>query len=141
MVVQRVRNYYYRMEGYDLHKSTRMERGLNLDRLNPRGVHIGENSEIASGVTILSHRYRFVRSFGERFVWVNMDTYIGDNCVIGVGAIILGGVRIGNEVVVAAGSVVTEDVPSKSIVAGNPARVIESEIDIYQVLILRESKK
>jgi acetyltransferase-like isoleucine patch superfamily enzyme len=64
-----------------------------------------------------------------------MDTYIGDNCVIGVGAIILGGVRIGNEVVVAAGSVVTEDVPSKSIVAGNPARVIESEIDIYQVLI------
>jgi acetyltransferase-like isoleucine patch superfamily enzyme len=44
-------------------------------------------------------------------------------------------VRIGNEVVVAAGSVVTEDVPSKSIVAGNPARVIESEIDIYQVLI------
>lgn len=39
-----------------------------------------------------------------------------------------GGVRIGDEVIVGAGSVVTKDVPSNSIVAGNPARIIRQGI-------------
>ena len=38
------------------------------------------------------------------------------------------GVRIGNEVVVGSGSIVTKDVPSNCIVAGNPARIIRSNI-------------
>jgi acetyltransferase-like isoleucine patch superfamily enzyme len=121
------------MRGYDLRKSTRLERRLNFDRLNPRGIHIGENSEITSGVTILSHHYRFRQGVKDRFVWENADTYIGNNCVVGIGATILPGVRIGDEVVVAAGAVVTKDVPSKSIVAGNPAKIIRSNIDIYKV--------
>ncbi|WP_276866657.1 DapH/DapD/GlmU-related protein [Bacteroides heparinolyticus] len=52
------------------------------------------------------------------------DVRIGDNCFIGNGAILLPGITIGNEVIVGAGSVVTKDVPSNTIVAGNPARVI-----------------
>jgi carbonic anhydrase/acetyltransferase-like protein (isoleucine patch superfamily) len=49
---------------------------------------------------------------------------IQDNCVIGVSSIILPGVTIGPDSIVGAGSVVTRDVPPKSVAAGNPARVL-----------------
>ena len=49
---------------------------------------------------------------------------IGSDCWVGYGAIILSGVTIGDGAVVAAGSVVTKDVPSKAVVAGCPAKVV-----------------
>lgn len=53
---------------------------------------------------------------------------LGDRVWIGAGAIILPGVIVGDDAVVAAGSVVTADVPSKTVVAGNPARVIREKV-------------
>jgi len=50
--------------------------------------------------------------------------YIGDDVWIGHGAILLHGCRIGTGSVVAAGAVVTKDVPEYAVVAGNPARVL-----------------
>ena len=49
---------------------------------------------------------------------------IGDGCWIGARAMILPGVTLGNRVLVAAGAVVTRDVPDDCLVAGNPARVV-----------------
>lgn len=54
---------------------------------------------------------------------------IGDNVFVGYGAIILPGVNIGNNVIVAAGSVVTKHVPDNSVVAGNPAKTIKKTSD------------
>ena len=56
------------------------------------------------------------------------DTYIGRRCFIGADVIVLGGVRVGDEVIVGAGAVVTKDVPSNCVVAGNPARIIRQGI-------------
>jgi NDP-sugar pyrophosphorylase family protein len=53
---------------------------------------------------------------------------IGDNVWVGTGATILPGVTIGDGSVVGAGSVVTSDVPAKTVVAGNPARIIRAEV-------------
>jgi acetyltransferase-like isoleucine patch superfamily enzyme len=50
---------------------------------------------------------------------------VGDHAWIGVGVIVLSGVRIGAHAVVAAGSVVTSDIPDRAIAAGAPARVIK----------------
>lgn len=51
---------------------------------------------------------------------------IGDNVFIGTGAIVLGGITIGNNVRIAAGSVVVKDVPCNCTVAGNPAVIIRT---------------
>jgi len=128
-IIQRLRYYYYAFNGYDVDKSAQLERGVNLDRWNPKGVHIGTNTIVTSHVTILSH-YLIPVKKTRTYVGENVDTYVGNNCVIGIGAIILPGIRIGDEVVVGAGAVVTKDVPSNVVVAGNPARVIRTDISM-----------
>ena len=55
-----------------------------------------------------------------------------DNVFIGLGAIIMPDVKIGPNAIVAAGSVVTKDVPEGGIVGGNPARVIGSFDELMQ---------
>jgi carbonic anhydrase/acetyltransferase-like protein (isoleucine patch superfamily) len=50
---------------------------------------------------------------------------IGDNALVGMGAIVMDGARVGNNAVVAAGAVVVEDVPENAVVAGVPARIIK----------------
>lgn len=55
---------------------------------------------------------------------------IGARCFIGGGAMILPGVTVGDESIVGAGAVVFEDVPPRTIVGGNPARVIRSDIRV-----------
>lgn len=53
------------------------------------------------------------------------------DCVIGVNSIIMPGVKIGNEVVIGSGSVVTKDIPNNCIAVGNPAKVIKTDIRVY----------
>lgn len=122
--IQYVRVLFYRFKGYDIDRSVILERHLHLDRLYPQGIHINENCLIASGVTILSHDH-CKRVNNQPLL---ADTYIGKRCFIAVGATILPGVKIGDEVIVGAGAVVTKDVPSNVIVAGNPARIIREKV-------------
>ena len=96
-----------------------ISRSAKLDKTNPRGVHIGKYTAVAFGAAILTHD------------WVNnrhRDVYIGNNCFIGAHAIVLAGVTIGDNCIVSAASVVARDVPPGSLVAGNPARVVESNV-------------
>ena len=56
---------------------------------------------------------------------------IGDECMIGMGAIIMNGAKIGNQCIVAAGSIVTEHktFPEKSLILGSPAKVLRTLTD------------
>lgn len=125
-IIQYLRYLMYRFKGYNIDLTTEMERNLNLDRLTPRGIHIGKHTIIASQTTILSHK---LSKNPINYPFIQVDTFIGDNCLVGVGAIILAGVKIGNNVIVGAGSVVTKDVQSNVIVAGNPARIIKENFN------------
>jgi acetyltransferase-like isoleucine patch superfamily enzyme len=55
---------------------------------------------------------------------------IGARCFIGGGSVIAPGVTSGDECIVGGGAMVFDDVPNRSVVAGNPARVIRSDIDV-----------
>ena len=66
---------------------------------------------------------------------------IGARCFIGGGSLILPGVTIGDECLIGAGAVIFDDIPPRSIVGGNPARVIRRNADIgaYGQLLSSES--
>ncbi len=100
--------------------SARISFGAYLDKTNPKGIYIDDESFVAYGAMILTHDY--CRSLYKK-------TYIGKNCFIGANSIILPGVRIGDHVIVGAGSVITKDVKSNCIVAGNPAKIIKENIN------------
>ena len=108
-----------RIYGMDISRTARISFGAKLDKTNPKGIHIGEESFGASGAVILSHD--FCRN-------KHADTYIGTRCFIGVNTVIMCGIRIGDNCVIGAGAIVTEDVPSNCILAGNPAKIIREDI-------------
>lgn len=124
-IVRKLRYIKYRGLGYDIHSSTIIEGTVILDKLYRRGVHIGKNTLVAGGTTILSHDHCKRVHNNQPLL---LDTYIGERCFIAVNCLILPGVKIGNEVIVGAGSVVTKDIPSNSVAVGNPAKVIKTDI-------------
>lgn len=84
-------------------------------------IRIGSNVTLAPRVHILAHDASTKRALGYTRIGL-VD--IGNNVFIGASTTVLPGVRIGDNVVVGANSVVSKDIPSNSVVAGNPARVI-----------------
>ena len=59
---------------------------------------------------------------------VNYHVEIGDNCYISTGATILAPIVIGDNVTVAAGAVVTKDVPDNCVVGGIPAKILKKKV-------------
>ena len=89
-------------------------------------VEIGNNVIFAQhvGILAMNHGYSDVTIPIRDQKCTASLIRIEDNCWIGTNAIVVSGVTIGRHSVVAAGSVVTKDIPPYSIAAGNPARVI-----------------
>ncbi len=94
------------------------------------GVTIGEEAFIGHGVMFTNDR--FPRSTNDDGSvkgpqdWKCEPTVIGRRASIGSNVTILCGVTIGDEAVVGAGSVVTKNVPPRTVVAGNPARILRT---------------
>lgn len=113
-----VMNRFWKMS---VHPTARISMSAKLDRTYPKGVHIGPLSYVTFGATILCH---------DLTRGLYADTRIGRCCFIGARSMIMPGVTVGDNSIVAAGAIVTRDVPPRSIVAGNPAVVIRSEIEV-----------
>jgi acetyltransferase-like isoleucine patch superfamily enzyme len=90
-----------------------------LDKTHPRGIVIGDHTRITYGASVMSHN--FING-------THHTTTIGSYCFIGAHSIIMPGVTIGDHCIIGALSVVSRDIPAGSVVAGNPAKVIETEV-------------
>lgn len=115
------RMYLNHVWGMDLHPTCQFSLSTRFDRTYPRGIHVGAESYVAFDAAILSH---------EMIRRLYAHTRIGQRCFIGARSLIMPGVTVGDGSIVAAGSVVTKDVPPRSIVAGNPARIIRSDVEV-----------
>ena len=90
-------------------------------------VTIGSHVNLAQGITVTALNHNFDDSdkrIDEQGVSTS-QVVIGDDVWIGANAVVLPGVTIGTHCIVAAGAVVTKDVPSHSLVAGVPAKIIK----------------
>lgn len=99
--------------------------GLHNTIIGP--VTIGNHVNLAQGITVTALNHNFSdpgKKIDEQGISTTPVT-IGDDVWIGANAVVLPGVKIGNHSVVAAGAVVTKDVPPHSLVAGVPAKKIK----------------
>lgn len=83
-------------------------------------VHIGPNVRIGRNCTMLPGVV-----FGNKSETPDNTPVVGDNCYFGLGAKILGGVKIGNNVIVGANAVVTKNIPDNAVVGGIPAKILK----------------
>lgn len=91
---------------------------------HPLGIVIGYKVQIGEGCKIY-HNVTIGTKETQNFKEGRYPT-IGDNVIIYPNSIIIGDIKIGNNAVIGAGSIVLEDVPPNTIVSGSPARVIKS---------------
>lgn len=96
-------------------------------------IEIGDECLLGANVTIVDTDFHALNPVGRRHNNNPLDIggepiVIEDNVFVGMGSIILKGVRVGKNSVIGAGSVVTKNVPPDSIVAGNPAKILRSMV-------------
>lgn len=121
LLVSLRRTFLVRVWGMDIHPTAQLSLSSKLDRTFPIGIHIGAHTYLAFEARILTH---------DRTRGLYLHTRIGQNCFIGGRSMVLPGIEIGDNCVIGAGSVVTKSVPAGSLVAGNPARILRSDIEV-----------
>ncbi|MDF2947691.1 MAG: bacterial transferase hexapeptide domain protein [Bacillales bacterium] len=114
-----VKNWLYRnLLGMKIGKTSALALMVMPDTMFPELIEIGDNSIVGYNTTILAHEY-LIKEYRLGKV------IIGNNVMIGANSLILPGVEIGDNSIVAAGAVVHKSVPSNCFARGNPLIISE----------------
>ena len=97
------------------------QQGCFLDPTHCFLISIGDDVTMSIRVTVMAHDASTKKTLGYTKIG---QVHIGNHVFIGANATILPGVTIGDYAVIGAGSIVTHDVPERTVAAGNPAKVI-----------------
>ena len=111
-----------KMGGVKIEGRAIIYKGVSIDSVAPDRIFIGEGTAITAGTKILTH-FLDPNKAGNQFRIG--DVHIGKNCFIGVNSVICNSVSIGDGVIIGAGSIVTKNIPSYQVWAGNPAHYIK----------------
>lgn len=149
MMSQGKRADYLRRKDIFYHFGKDVKWASNTIPAEPFLVSIGDNVKVAAGVTFITHDIiggtlalddEVKKRLGEdiKFRFHMGKIIVGNSVMIGSNSTIMYDVKIGSHVIIAAGSVVTKDVPDGTIVGGNPAKIIG---DYYQYAERRSKEK
>lgn len=115
-----LRRYGYKY-GFQIPSSVQIGEGFYIGHYGTMVINgkakIGKNCNVAHGVTIGQTNRGRLKGYPT----------ISDNVWIGTGAVVVGGIKIGSNVLIAPNSFVNMDIPSNSIVVGNPAKIVAKE--------------
>ncbi len=118
----------HRVRGVKIGKRVLIGRCVVIDDYRPDLVEIEDRVALTAGTMILTHKRDLIEYEKDKayydYPFLLGKVIIKENAQIGIRSIIMPGVTIGKSSIVAAGAVVTEDVPDYTMVAGVPAKVI-----------------
>lgn len=112
---------YAYQHGFRSGKNFHYNSGFPIDANLPWLISVGDNVTLATGVKLLAHDASTTHTGISTKIGI---VQVGNNVFIGANTIVLCNTRIGDNVIVGAGSVVTHDIPSNSVYAGNPAKFV-----------------
>ncbi|MEG1620097.1 MAG: acyltransferase, partial [Eubacterium sp.] len=99
----------------------------------PWCITLGDNVHITNNVQFLTHDGgTLILRKNEPDLEITKPIVVGNDVYIGVNSVILPGVKIGNNCIIAAGAVVTKDIPDNSVYGGIPARFIKTTDEYYK---------
>ena len=112
--------------GRHVHFGKNIYANFHLTLVDDTDIYVGDDTMFGPNVTVATAGHPILPALREQVYQYNMPVFIGRNCWIGAGAILLPGVHIGDGTVIGAGSVVTKDIPANVVAVGNPCRVIKN---------------
>ena len=118
---------FQKSRGVKIGKNCHFSPYVLIDLLHPELITIEDNVTISSNSMIFAHINPTANEFLKKngYPRTTKPVLIKKGAVISVGCIIIAGVTIGENSIVGAGSVVTQDIPDYCVAVGNPARVIK----------------
>ncbi|MFV0379900.1 MAG: sugar O-acetyltransferase [Anaerorhabdus sp.] len=114
--------------GCNTHIGDRVYANFNLSLIDDVEIHIGNDVMMAPNVTICTTGHPIYAKYRKNGVQFSLPVHIGNDVWIGAGVIVLPGVKIGDNCVIGAGSVVTKDIPANSLAYGAPC-IVKREIN------------
>ncbi|HIW05689.1 MAG TPA: sugar O-acetyltransferase [Firmicutes bacterium] len=108
--------------GKNTHVGDDFYANFNLTLVDDADIYIGDNVMIGPNVVIATAGHPILPSLRKKGMQFNIPVFIGNNVWIGAGALVMPGVKIGDNSVIGAGSVVTRDIPENCVAYGNPCK-------------------
>lgn len=122
-------NQFYRKKGTKIGKNVLLCNNIYIP--DPEFVSMGDDVVVSSNVSFITHDHSIKKMSDKSNLFGKI--VIGNNCFIGYGAILLYGVELSENIIVASGSVVTKSFKTSNvIIAGNPAKIIGTWEDFYK---------
>ncbi len=110
--------------GKHVHFGKGVYANFNLTLVDDTHIYVGDYTMLGPNVVIATAGHPILPELRPLAYQYNMPVHIGKNCWLGAGVIVLPGVKIGDNSVIGAGSVVTKDIPANVVAVGNPCKVL-----------------
>lgn len=115
--------------GYHVHVGDNVYMNSNVTFVDDTHIYIGSYTMIGPNVVIATAGHPISPELRRQGMQFNAPVYVGENVWLGAGVTIMPGVKIGDNTVIGAGSVVTKDIPANVVAFGNPCRVYRDITD------------
>lgn len=110
--------------GRHVHFGSYIYANSNLTLVDDGHIYIGDRVMFGPNVTIATANHPINSELRQKGLQYNKDVHIGENTWIAANVVIVPGIRIGKNVVIGAGSVVTKDIPDNVVAVGNPCHIL-----------------